>query len=204
MSDSVWPHRRQPPGSPVPGILQARTLEWVAISFSSAWKWKVKAKSLSRVWLLATPRTAAYQVPPPMGFSRQEYWNGVPLPSPRNSIESAQKWRHRSTEHTGEPNINPCAYGQLSYKKERICGGKNTAPLINGVGKLDSYVRKNETGPLSHTIYKIRSKWIKDLKVRPKSVKFLKEDTQAGCCSTWVLAIIFWLCLLRQGKQKQI
>ena len=70
-----------------------------------------------------------------MGFSRQEYWNGVPLPSPRNSIESAQKWRHRSTEHTGEPNINPCAYGQLSYKKERICSGKNTAPLINGVGK---------------------------------------------------------------------
>ena len=60
MSDSVWPHRRQPPGSPVPGILQARTLEWVAISFSSAWKWKVKAKSLSHVRLLATPWTAAW------------------------------------------------------------------------------------------------------------------------------------------------
>ena len=71
-----------PPGSPVPGILQARTLEWVAISFSNAWKWKVKVKLLSRVWLLATPWTAAYQAPPPMGFSRQEYWNGVPLPSP--------------------------------------------------------------------------------------------------------------------------
>ena len=71
-----------PPGSPVPGILQARTLEWVAISFSSAWKWKVKVKSLSRVWLLATPWTAAHQVPPSMGFSRQEYWSGVPLPSP--------------------------------------------------------------------------------------------------------------------------
>ena len=69
-----------PPGSPVPGILQARTLEWVAISFSNAWKWKVKVKSLSRVWLLATPRTAAYQVPPSMGFSRQEYWSGVPCP----------------------------------------------------------------------------------------------------------------------------
>jgi len=61
-----------PPGSPVPGILQARTLEWVAISFSNAWKWKVKAKLLSRVWLLATPWTAAYQAPPSMGFSRQE------------------------------------------------------------------------------------------------------------------------------------
>ena len=71
-----------PLGSTVPGILQARTLEWVAISFSSAWKWKVKVKSLSPVQLLATPWTAAYQAPPPMGFSRQEYWSGVPLPSP--------------------------------------------------------------------------------------------------------------------------
>ena len=67
------------PGSPVPGILQARTLEWVAISFSNACKWKVKVKSLSRVWLLATPWTAAYQAPPSMGFSRQEYWSGVPF-----------------------------------------------------------------------------------------------------------------------------
>ena len=70
------------PGSSVPGILQARTLEWVAISFSNAWKWKVKVNSLSRIWLLATPWTAAYQAPPCMGFSRQEYWSGVPLPSP--------------------------------------------------------------------------------------------------------------------------
>ena len=70
-----------PPGSPVPGILQARTLEWVAVSFSSAWKWKVKVKSLSRVRLLATPWTAAYQAPLSMGFSRQEYWSGLPLPS---------------------------------------------------------------------------------------------------------------------------
>ena len=71
-----------PPGSPVPGILQVRTLEWVAISFSNAWKWKVKVKSLSRAGLLATPWTAAYQAPPSMGFSRQEYWSGVPSPSP--------------------------------------------------------------------------------------------------------------------------
>ena len=71
-----------PPGSPVPGILQARTVEWVAISFSNAWKWKVKVKSLSRVQLLATPWTAAHQAPPSMRFSRQEYWSGVPLPSP--------------------------------------------------------------------------------------------------------------------------
>ena len=71
-----------PPGSPVPGILQARTLEWVAISFSNARKWKVKVKSLSPVRLLVTPWTAAHQAPPSMGFSRQEYWSGVPLPSP--------------------------------------------------------------------------------------------------------------------------
>ena len=71
-----------PLGSPVLRILQVRTLEWVAISFSNAWKWKVKGKSLSRIRLLATPWTAAYQAPPPMGFSRQEYWSGVPLPSP--------------------------------------------------------------------------------------------------------------------------
>ena len=65
-----------PPGSHVPGILQARTLDWVAIAFSNAWKWKVKVKSLSRVWLLATPWTAAYQAPPSMGLSRQKYWSG--------------------------------------------------------------------------------------------------------------------------------
>ena len=72
------PRDRSPPGSAVPGILQARTLEWVAISFSNAWKWKVKVKSLSHVRLLVTPWTAAYQAPPSMGFSRQEYWSRVP------------------------------------------------------------------------------------------------------------------------------
>ena len=70
-----------PPGSAVPGILQARTLERVAISFSNARKWKVKVKSLSRARFFSTPWTAAYQAPPSMGFSRQEYWSGLPLPS---------------------------------------------------------------------------------------------------------------------------
>ena len=77
-----------PPGSPVPGILQARTLEWVAISFSNAWKWKGKVKSLSLVRLLTTPWTAASQAPPSMGFSRQEDWSGVPLPSPWLTLET--------------------------------------------------------------------------------------------------------------------
>ena len=74
-----------PSGSPVPGILQARTLEWVATSFSNAWKWKVKVKSLSRVWPLATPWIAAHQAPPSVGFSRQEYWSGLLLPSPKGT-----------------------------------------------------------------------------------------------------------------------
>ena len=73
------------PGSPVPGILQARTLEWVAISFSNAWEWKVKVKSLSCVRPSVTPWTAAFQAPPSMGFSRQEYWSRVPLPLPINA-----------------------------------------------------------------------------------------------------------------------
>ena len=79
-----------PPGSAVPGTLQARTLEWAAISFSNAWKGKVKGKSLSRVRLPATPWTAAFQAPPSMGFSRQEYWSGVPLPSPMCIMKTLQ------------------------------------------------------------------------------------------------------------------
>ena len=90
------PRDGSPPGSCIPGILQARTLEWVAISFSNAWKWKVKVKSLrlstwklySHVQLLATPWTAVYQAPPSMGFSRQEYCSGLPLPSPIYFIHS--------------------------------------------------------------------------------------------------------------------
>ena len=70
-----------PPGFPVPGILQARTLEWIPISFCNVWKWKVNVKSLSLLRLLATPWTSAHHAPPSMGFSRQEYWSGLPLPS---------------------------------------------------------------------------------------------------------------------------
>ena len=76
------PIDNSPPGCPIPGILQARTLEWVDISFSNAWKWKVKGRSLSRFWLLATPWTAIYQAPLSMGFSSQKYCSRLPLPSP--------------------------------------------------------------------------------------------------------------------------
>ena len=86
------------PGSPVPGILQARTLEWLAISFSNAWKWKVKVKTLSCAWLLATPWSAAYQAPPSMGFSRQEYWSGLPLPSLNAGTDTPKSQGFNSTD----------------------------------------------------------------------------------------------------------
>ena len=76
VSDSVWPHRRQPSRLCHPWDSPGKTLEWVAISFSNARKWNVKVKSLSHVGLLVTSWTAAYQGPPSMGFSRQEYWSG--------------------------------------------------------------------------------------------------------------------------------
>ena len=80
-----------PLGCSVSGILQARILEWVAISLSNPWKWKEKVKSLSRARLLATPWTAAYQSPPSMGFSRQEYWSRVPLLAAKNIIHDAEE-----------------------------------------------------------------------------------------------------------------
>ena len=102
------PREGSPPSSPIPGILQARTLEWVAISFSNAWKWKVKVKLLSCVWLQATPWNAAYQAPPSMGFARQEYWSGLPLPSP------LLIW----LKHNPDKNLSPChAIVKCSWSK---------------------------------------------------------------------------------------
>ena len=95
-----------PPGSPVPWILQARMLERVAISFSNAWKWKVKEKSLSRVQLLVTPWTAAYQAPPSMGFSRQEYWSGVP---------------YFQLQHTISSYVSPCLTDLHHSLQKNIC-----------------------------------------------------------------------------------
>ena len=96
-----------PPGSSVHGIFQARTLEWVAISFFSAGKWKVRVKSLSCVWLLGTPWTWAYQALPSMGLSRQEYWSGLPLPSP-DSIATRFLMPHHW------PLNNSCWLGKVS------------------------------------------------------------------------------------------
>ena len=115
-----------PPGSIVPGNLQARTLDWIAISFSNAWKWKVKVKSLTRVQLLVTPWTAAYQAPPSMGFSRQESWSGLPLPSlnPRrkyyNSIWAqmsprAESWHYQT--NSGSPSWSVNSPTDMSKRK---------------------------------------------------------------------------------------
>ena len=125
-----------PPGSPVPEILQARTLEWVAISFSNAWKWKVNVNSLSRVWLIVTPWTVAYQAPPSMGFSRQEYWSGVPLPSPNlyeagavnQSICQIRKLRQR-----GNVTCQPTNY---SLNMNRNLGYFPTSDIFLGTRKF--------------------------------------------------------------------
>ena len=112
---TLWdPTDSSPPGSPIPGILQARILEWVAISFSSAWKWKVKVKSLSRVRLFVTPWTVAHQAPPSMGFPRQEYWSGLPLPGEPLTREPM------SYIHCLEANPHPLT--ELSYRIRDSCG----------------------------------------------------------------------------------
>ena len=110
-----------PPGSPVPGILQARTLEWVAISFSNAWKWKVKVKALSPVWLLETSWTTAHQGSPSMGFSRQEHWSGVPLSSPSMEYYSALKRNELSIHEITWMNLKILLLSKRSQmKKEYI------------------------------------------------------------------------------------
>ena len=113
VSDSVRP--LGPPGSPIPGLLQARTLEWVAISFSNAWKWKVKVKSLSRVQPSEIPWTAAYQAPPSMGFSRQQYWSGVPLPSPIKTCHSMLFiWQNCGFRHRDNRQVTCLPWGPWS------------------------------------------------------------------------------------------
>ena len=96
-----------PPGSPVPGILQARTLEWVAISFSNAWKWKVKVKSLSRVRILVTPWTAAYQAPLSMGFfqARVLEWGAIAFSNTfLDTIKSLLRLNQRKRNDQGRAN----------------------------------------------------------------------------------------------------
>ena len=107
-----------PPGSPVPGILQARTLEWVAIAFSNAWKWKVKVKSFSCVRLFATPGTVACQTPPSVGLSRQEYRSGVPAPSSTLGILILLA-SFKSTP--GDSNVHPRLRTRVGIQKPMKC-----------------------------------------------------------------------------------
>ena len=152
------PRDGSPQGSPVPGILQARILEWVAVSFSNAGKRKVKVKSLSRARLLATPWTAAYQAPPSMGFSRQEYWSGVPLPSPINFIilsktEQHPVYRHA---HTDSQSAVCCRHfwgatthlGQalLEDLKAEDHGGRQRPAVVTVRAKPGTTVREERVG----------------------------------------------------------
>ena len=128
---TLWnPRDGSPPGSPVPGILQARTLEWVAISFSNAWKWKLKGKSLSHVRLFTTPWTVAYQAPPSMGFSRPEYWSGVPRKVPTVNIYISSSWQG-TAEHT------PCfAAANLLQSCLTLCDpidGSSPGSIVPGI-----------------------------------------------------------------------
>ena len=95
-----------PPGLPIPGILQARTLEWVAISFSNAWKWKVEVKSLSRVRLFVTPWTAAYEVPPSMDFPGKSTGVGCHCLLHDGSLETALKCKSSFTPYLESPQVN--------------------------------------------------------------------------------------------------
>ena len=161
MSDSVRPHKRQPTRLPVPGILQARTLQWVAISFSSAWKWKVKVKSLSHVRLLATPWTATHQAPPSMVFSRQEYWSGVPLPSP--STPWLLLYR-RGNEYWEDINLSTGhdQYVTRGGVQSRVCLTPTTETCLS-----DTEDKKN--GPL----WKLKASWWDSVKLVATLTKLL-------------------------------
>ena len=118
-----------PPGSTVSGILKARTLESVAISFSNAWKLRVKVKLLSRVWLLVTSWTAAYQAPAAMGFSRQEYWSGVPLPSPFEGLREVISFYFYMRSLSWEP-MNSKAELILTAGNEVVVWEKSLCPAV--------------------------------------------------------------------------
>ena len=125
-----------PPDSLVPGILQARTLEWVAIAFSNAWKWKVKVKLLSRVWLLATPWTAAYQAPLSMGFFRQEYWSGVPLPSPTPSIGIPNDKKHVLADMRGKTHSNTIISRHFNTNKHKVSSREEIIKIWTKINKI--------------------------------------------------------------------
>ena len=183
------------PGSSVPGILQARTLEWVAISFSKAWKWKAKVKSLSRVWLLAISWTAAYQAPPSMGFSRQEYWSGVPLPSPG-------RWQTLVQKPALKILLNNASFWSRSYWDGRAGGGIRVSDIFHCL--IGSVVTGWCSWHLVLSLKLLSSTWVGTLFLQknPKALWciFLEES---GPCFTaalasWLLLLCFWASLIAQ------
>ena len=154
-----------PPGSPIPGILQARTLEWVAIAFSSAGKWKVKVKSLSLVRLLATPWTAAHQAPPPMGFSRQEYWSGVPLSSPMLH-RGCDKWG-LTVSQVNEVGLR----GNILLRRNRMLRGK---------GEKQYYVCQDIYCVFTHILTVKQFSYLRDQ--RRKSGNIVKLEKELPWC----------------------
>ena len=148
---TLWdPIDGSPPGSPVPGILQARTLEWVAISFSNAWKWKVKVKSLSHVWLAAIPWTAAYQAPPSMGFSRWDPFNLLHCKWLDHKQQGGGRgwWK---TDYAVGPGVDDTCYSEtVSFLVSKCGGDPEHAELLNlGVG----WVKKGNEGMLTNITY---------------------------------------------------
>ena len=163
-----------PPGSPIPGILQARTLEWVAISFSNAWRWKVKGKSLSRVRLLATPWTAAHQAPLSMGFSRQEYWSGVPSPSLNLALNS-----------------NKCKY----VISRRLTDFRED-PEILGIRavRIYSFIYKNEAEDTG-----IRTQHPQSSNIKFSMLGFLICNVEITCVPIYLIGLL-WRCKIKQAK----
>ena len=149
-----------PTGSPVPGILQARTLEWVAISFSNAWKWKVKVKSLSRVWPSVTPWTAAYQAPPSMTFSRQEYWSGLPLPSPFSSVQfSCSVVSNSLRPHESQHARPPCPSSSPGVHSDSRPSSPWCHPAISSwVVPFSACPRSFPTSPLDDSKYNFKAR----------------------------------------------
>ena len=131
------PTDSSPPGSSIPGILQARTLKWVAISFSNAWKWKVKVKLLSRAWALVTPWTAAYQAPPSVGFSRQEYWSGLPLQSPPDTPQ-------QGALTPGPRNLIAAAIWSLMPQIHRVSSAPSTASGACSIPERQDFASEGE------------------------------------------------------------
>ena len=134
-----------PPGSAIPGILHERTLEWVAISFSNAWKWKVKVKWLSRVWLVATPWTAAHQAPLSMGFSIDllKTWNFLSGESYKSTFCYLMGWLSESIHGLGKGLLIESTANQFSSVTQSCSTLRN--PMNHSTPRLPVQQRFNQS-----------------------------------------------------------